>query len=151
APPRERSIPMPGVAAEGWKWGKDRPAGMENYGWGATMPMHLIRGIIGYRDLPLDAEQNGFILAPSIPTKLYEFDNRLGITNLHYSDMDFDVTYEVQEDNQLKTTLAWRSPQPVNITVRVDNKPIVESPSKQTQGELSFSLPNYALSEIVVE
>ncbi len=39
--------PVPGVAAE--CWGMDSPRGAEGYGWGASLPLHLLRGFLGLR------------------------------------------------------------------------------------------------------
>ena len=150
AAPHQYAVPMPGVACESWKGRKGHPGGMENYGWGAAMPMHLIRGIIGYRDLPPDANL-GFLLAPSLPSKVLKFGNQLGMANLHYRDVNFDVTYVVQEKNQIHTTLSWHATAPLHVMARTNNKIVAESRGKQADGTLNYTIKNYGISEIIFE
>jgi hypothetical protein len=151
APPRQYSVPMPGVAAEAWRGRGDRPSGMENYGWGATLPMHLIRGMIGYRDLPINSGKSGFMLAPSLPEKLFQPRKRLGMHNLHYADIDFDVLYEVTEKKDIKTTFTWRSKRPVEISIVMNGETVARSGGKKDTGSLSYTIENYGNSEIFME
>lgn len=150
APPREHADPIPGVAAEQWRNREGKPAGMENYGWGATLPIHLIRGVIGYRDLPASAKENGFLLAPSLPSRVLQPGNRSGMRNLHFANIDFEVMYEVKENGQLQTTLTWRSPTPAALTIRINGKKVAASAGKQTSGLLVYPIQNHGISEIIV-
>jgi hypothetical protein len=61
---------IPGVANEYWPLSNVRPGG-ENYGWGATLPMLIIRNIIGFRETPGGATDK-FLLAPCLPAGLGE-------------------------------------------------------------------------------
>ncbi len=151
APPREHADPIPGVAAEQWRNRDGKPAGMENYGWGATLPIHLIRGVIGYRDLPPGARESGFLLAPSLPSKVLQPGNRLGMRNLHFANVDFEVMYQVKENGRLQTTLTWRSPTPAALTARIEGKKVAGSGWKQTAGSLSYVIENYGTSEIILQ
>jgi len=150
APPREHADPMPGVAAEQWRNRDGKPAGMENYGWGATLPIHLIRGVIGYRDLPPGAEETGFLLAPSLPSTVLQRGNHLGMRNLHFANIDFEVTYEVKENGQLRAKLSWRSPTPAALTTRIEGKQVAASVGKQTSGSLAYTIENHGTSEIIL-
>jgi hypothetical protein len=138
---------MPGVASEFWRDPQMRPVGMENYGWGATMPMHLIRGIIGYRELPRGSPP-GFVLAPSIPEHLAVEGHELGMANLHFRNQDLDVVYRVEENDRLQTILTWRSPRPVGVEVVHNESILVETDTRSTSGTLRFTLANYDDVEI---
>lgn len=151
APPRPFGIPMPGVAVEGWKGRRGHPVGMENYGWGATLPMHFIRGVVGYRELPIGSSP-GFILAPAIPSKLLELGKEYGMSNLHYNDMDFDVVYRVQDEGNIHVTFSWRAPTPRRPILRSDDQRIIsEALRAQGRGSLTFVTRNYAVHTITFE
>lgn len=143
---RPSFVPMPGVASEFWRDDNGLPNGMENYGWGATLPMHLIRGIIGYRE-PSDGS-NGFLLAPSIPENLMVTGATYAMENLHYRDIDFDVAYHVLDGEQLEVHLTWRSDVPVHIGVSGKAAVLAESPTAVREGKVSYRLDNHGVSRV---
>lgn len=146
---RSSPIPMPGVASEFWRDEQGRPTGMENYGWGATLPMHLIRGIIGYRDGVRG--EPGFRLAPSIPASLAVPGKRLGMSNLHYRNVDFDVSYQVDALDDLTVSLSWRGAQPVRISILDEGRRVAGSEDASRRGSLTFPIQNYAVVDIRIQ
>lgn len=98
---------IPGVANEFWPV-KDEPPGAENYGWGATLPLHLIRTLIGFREGP-EGDEQAFFLAPAIPPVLFRERAEYQITNLHYRNLDFDLRYRPLRDDSLDILLQERS------------------------------------------
>jgi hypothetical protein len=113
---------IPGVANEYWPLDENTEPGGECYGWGATLPLHLIRGIVGFRETetlpsPEDATRAAFILAPAIPARLATTGRRLGLTNLFFREVSFDITYEVLELNRLRVTLEFDADAPCRVEV----------------------------------
>ncbi len=109
------SYRIPGIANEFWPV-KDRPAGGENYGWGAILPAFLIRTIMGYREFT-GSDENMFILAPAIPVSLWQSGNELTVKNLHFRNLTFDITYRMKGKNELTVQLKWKSPDPIQLKV----------------------------------
>jgi hypothetical protein len=85
------SYRIPGVANEFWPL-RNPLAGGENYGWGATLPTHIIRTIMGLREYD-DGRMVGFTVAPALPAQFRKPGMRLGLTGFRYLDRHFDVTY----------------------------------------------------------
>jgi hypothetical protein len=109
------SYRIPGVANEFWPVRDIRPGG-ENYGWGASLPMHILRDLVGFREGG-NASATEFFLAPCFPKAFAEAGKRYIVRNLHYREVAFNVTYEFEELNRIRITLEYRSPQPVAVTV----------------------------------
>ncbi|MCK4578770.1 MAG: hypothetical protein KAU50_08260, partial [Candidatus Marinimicrobia bacterium] len=106
---------VPGVANEFWPKA-DRPGGGENYGWGATLPMFIIRNIIGFRESE-NLEETGFILAPAFPGNMAVAGKRYTCARLQYRDMTFRVTYTIQNSGKIVVNLESHSRRPRGITV----------------------------------
>ncbi len=109
------SYRIPGVANEFWPE-QDVPAGGENYGWGATLPMNIIRSIIGFREREGDGCE--FYLAPALPKNFLAPGRRYTIRNMRYRRMRFDVTYEVKNTGILSVAVRFTSGGHVNASVR---------------------------------
>ncbi|MEK6756358.1 MAG: trehalase family glycosidase, partial [Bacteroidota bacterium] len=109
------SYRVPGVANEFWPV-RDRLPGGENYGWGATLPMHIIRSIVGFREKE-NVSATEFFLAPILPKAFVRAGKRYVVRNLHYREVTFDVTYEFEEFERMKITFEYRSPHPTAVTV----------------------------------
>ena len=91
------SYRIPGVANEFWPI-DPVPAGGENYGWGATLPLYIIRNIIGFREFR-NGRPHAFILSPSLPTHMAESGKAYTIQNLKFENSQFDLTYTIIEQN----------------------------------------------------
>jgi len=137
------SYRVPGVANEFWPVA-DRPPGGENYGWGATLPMHIIRSIVGFRESD-DLEGTGFALAPSLPKNLMRVGKKYELRNLQFRGIRTDVTYEVTASERVKLTMHYRSPNPVAVLVLdAKGKEIVRKKELNREGAFSFTASNGA-------
>ncbi|MBU0558508.1 MAG: hypothetical protein KKG93_02825 [Bacteroidetes bacterium] len=109
------SYRIPGVANEFWP-SDFVPAGGENYGWGATLPLYIIKNIIGFRESS-HQRVKGFTLAPMLPKKYMQSGMNYTIRNLHYLNFTFDVTYTVQNENEFLISLKYRASTPLSFSV----------------------------------
>jgi hypothetical protein len=99
------SVRIPGVANEFWP-DEDIPPGGENYGWGATLPMHIIRDIMGFHE---DIAGSGFILAPAIPDMLFLPGKTYTIDRLHFRGETYRVSCTCTGGDSLAVSLEPRT------------------------------------------
>jgi hypothetical protein len=111
---------IPGVANEYWPI-PERPAGGENYGWGATLPVHIIRSIIGFRESN-DAAADQFYVAPSLPEWMRRPGAVYTITNLKYREHRFALTYRIQSPDSLRAELRWETNRPSSVVIVNDQQ-----------------------------
>ncbi len=140
------SYRIPGVANEFWPIA-ERPAGGENYGWGATLPMNIIRNIIGFRegDANTDAE---FYLAPAFPKQFLLNGKKYRITNLRYREITFDLGYEVKT-MYLRVSIDYRTPTPLAVQVRSETEQVIVTQGlRKSQGTLAFEAKNGGIYNI---
>jgi hypothetical protein len=140
----EFSYRIPGVANEYWPE-KEIPAGGENYGWGATLPMNIIRNIIGFRE---KESNNGieFYLAPTLPKELMQQGKLYTIKNLKYRNIRFDVTYAVKKSRTLSVIVKVNSEVPVKASVRTETgNVIVVQKNKTTSSSFSYTGENESI------
>lgn len=132
---------IPGVANEFWPV-PEIPAGGENYGWGATLPMNIIRNIIGFRETENLSEAE-FFLAPAIPERLLIPGKTYTITNLAFRGIKTAVTYQIKESGQVKIDLKYESPQPVSYIVsNRSGEVILKITEKKDSSFISFEGKN---------
>jgi hypothetical protein len=93
--PSQYNYRLRGVANEFWAIDDDNPGGCENYGWGATLPTLIIRNILGFHEI-IDARDERFLIAPTIPGPLVRKGGRYGIRNLQYR--NHTVSYSCMVD-----------------------------------------------------
>jgi hypothetical protein len=103
---------IPGIANEFWPL-KDRPPGSENYGWGAILPLFIIRNIVGFRE----NDEKSFFLAPQLPDDYRHAGRSYGIQNLKYRDVRFNLIYEIQKEGLIGVSLAVQSPVKTSIEI----------------------------------
>lgn len=128
---------IPGVANEFWPV-TEIPAGGENYGWGATLPMNIIRNIIGFRETE-KLSNTEFYLAPAIPKRLLQPGNRYSITNLAYRGIKITVSYQIETANQIKIELQYNAPIPIAVVVlNSRGTSIFTQKEKKAEGHISF-------------
>jgi len=104
--PLQFNFRIPGVANEFWPIeisGRSH-SGSEAYGWGATLPLLIIRNILGFR------ESNGnykreFLLAPTLPTALQKVGKTYMVTNLSFRECHYDLRIEVESMGMLSISL----------------------------------------------
>ncbi len=86
----EKKLGWPGVSCE--YWGQKGAAGGEGYGWGATLPAHIIRSLFGFREIAW-SEGDQFDLGPNIPDDLTGEGKSFLLRNLHFRGRRFDLRY----------------------------------------------------------
>ena len=137
---------VPGQAAEYWPVNPD-PAygGGECYGWGATLPMNLIRNIIGFRERE-GAAETGLFLAPALPERFRLPGRTYGIRNLRYRHLSLSLTYRVIDKDRLRIAVEFAATRPGVLTVgsRGSPGPLVQT-SKSKKGAVSFDAENGAV------
>ena len=101
------SYRIPGVANEFWP-DEEIPPGGENYGWGATLPMHIIRTIIGFHENTASSA-SGFFVAPAIPPDLFAEGKTFTIDRLHFCGETFRVSCACGGKDSLIVTITARS------------------------------------------
>jgi len=104
---------IPGVSWEFWPI--EGAGGTECYGWGATMPIQIIRDIIGFRE-KTDSQGSVFILAPSFPDKLMIENNVYGIRNLAFRDISLNVSVRVLNGSRLRIDISMDRPRSITIS-----------------------------------
>jgi hypothetical protein len=91
----------PGVSCE--VWGAHGAFGGEVYGWGAVMPAHIIRNLIGFRETD-DIEK--FIISPGFGPLLAQTGKRYGIAGLPYAKQKLGLNFTLLDENSLQAELA---------------------------------------------
>jgi hypothetical protein len=146
----DKSTSMPGISIE--CWGLKNPIGAEGYGWAATLPLHIIRGVIGFRET-WDIE-GGFMLTPSVP---FQFLQREGdsysIKNLNYRDLVFEITYMIKNGGKLLCHILTESPSVRSIAI--EKLPITNTSvnAKREKGkcQVEFETVNFERYVVKVE
>jgi hypothetical protein len=98
----EKKLGWPGVSCE--YWGQKGAAGGEGYGWGATLPAHIIRSLFGFREIEWNAGEQ-FELGPNIPDNLSGEGKSFLLRNLHFRGRLFDLRYTQVAEGEFQTSL----------------------------------------------
>jgi hypothetical protein len=133
---------IPGVANEFWP-SRDVPAGGENYGWGATLPMNVIRSIIGFRESVGLTDSIEFALVPALPASLALPGKSYTVRNLHFRNATFDVTYKCGADSSIAVSMHIRLPEKMVVSVtREDSELMARSDGRSATATLKFNAAN---------
>ena len=116
---------VPGVGNEFWAISEDNPGGCENYGWGSTLPMLIIRNIIGFTE-GCDGQ---FHIAPYLPDCLWQEGKTYAITNLTYRGGHFGLALTCGERAKRAIRVSLTCPQGWKATLEEegDSAPVVWS------------------------
>lgn len=135
---QQYSYRIPGVANEFWP-SAEIPPGGENYGWGATLPMEILRSIIGFRE----KDDDEFILAPAIPKELNKIGKTYSVNHLTYRNISFALKYSVNSAETLTAIIEFASPVNKIISVK-DDKGYLKIQQSQKDGKtvVSFNIHN---------
>jgi len=135
------SYRIPGIANEFWP-AREIPAGGENYGWGATLPMNIIRNIIGFREKASDTGMEMY-LAPTLPKSFLKVGKKYSISHLKYRNVQFDVTCTVNKSKAVSVELHVVSETPVAVFVHSETGNTVAAQKKKSSDVmLTFSGEN---------
>ena len=99
-----KGLGWPGVSCE--MWGIEGAKGGEGYGWGATLPAHIIRSIFGFRE-GNEPDRFWFILSPSIPEALFGTGKSLRLRSLRYRGQIFSLQFRCGEGRKLEVDLIF--------------------------------------------
>ncbi len=127
---------IPGVACEFWPV-HDARGGCENYGWGATLPLHIISSIIGFR---VD-EAGRCLIAPNLPAALRSPGRVYHITHLCWRNLTFDLTLSCGDDGALATLLAWRAPKPCVVSIKGADGRTLATSARASRGTFNTAEP----------
>ena len=135
------SYRIPGIANEFWPV-KEIPAGGENYGWGATLTMNILRSIVGFRESN-DLSATEFFLAPMLPYNFMRPGNKYMVKNLFYRDVKFNLLYEVKESNRIAITLDCKTQTSLNVTVfKREGTKVIARHKINSEQKISFNAMN---------
>src|SRR5215475_1819973 len=90
----------PGVSCE--IWGAHGAFGGEVYGWGAVMPAHIVRNLIGFRETD---ESEQIILSPGFGPSLSGTGKQYGISNLHYAKQSLGLHFTFVDERKLRVEI----------------------------------------------
>jgi hypothetical protein len=90
----------PGTSCE--VWGPHGAFGGEVYGWGAVMPAHIIRNIVGFRETQFP---NRFVLGPGFGSKLVGAGKRYRLKGLRYASHVIDLDFSFADERSLLIAL----------------------------------------------
>jgi hypothetical protein len=100
--PAKPKLGWPGVSCE--IWGAHGAFGGEGYGWGAVMPAHIIRNVMGFRETEMPEQIS---ISPNLSERLSVPGKRYSIEGLHYGDDRLSLTLKVIESNRVHVTGRW--------------------------------------------
>ncbi len=143
----EKKLGWPGVSCE--MWGLNGARGGEGYGWGATLPAHIVRSIFGFREGD-KADGRQFTLGPNLPDALLILrkGKAFGLRNVHYRGQAFDLHYERLPGDHLSVEIAFLKNEGQKI--RVKNEGGTSLPVSSTARGWRFQAQNHALYQIEI-
>src|SRR6185437_7892727 len=97
---KPRHLGWPGVSCE--VWGASGAFGGEVYGWGAVMPAHILRNLMGLRETE-DARR--ITLAPSFGPSLAGQGKRYGVSGFSYGRHRLDVAYALADGERIQANV----------------------------------------------
>lgn len=137
----EKKLGWPGVSCE--VWGVHGAYGGEGYGWGASLPAHIIRNLIGFRELE---EPRGFqfVLGPNLPEALLAKGKIFRLRSLHYRGQSFDLHYETGLEGKFRVELQFAKGTGAG-TLRATDENGASVSVSGARGRWSFIAKNHAL------
>jgi hypothetical protein len=138
----EHKLGWPGVSCE--YWGQKGAAGGEGYGWGATLPAHIIRSLFGFRELEW-TEGDQFELGPNIPANLTGEGKSFLILNLHFRGRRFDLRYDQAAEGEFRASLTMAEKA---RGFRVSDEAGREVPVQWAARAATFTVKNHALYRV---
>lgn len=97
-----QKLGWPGVSCE--VWGAHGAYGGEGYGWGAVLPAHIVRSLVGFRD---PQQRNELPLSPNLPNSQMVAGKTYGILNLRYGSASLDLSIYVLDSQRVRVKGKW--------------------------------------------
>jgi hypothetical protein len=138
----EKKLGWPGVSCE--YWGQKGATGGEGYGWGATLPAHIIRSLFGFRELEWSAGEQ-FELGPNLPERLSGEGKSFLLRNLHFRGWRFDLQYRQVAEGEFQTSLTMlEKAGPIRVVDEAGH----EMPVQWSGKTIAFRAKNHALYRV---
>jgi hypothetical protein len=96
----EQRIVIPGVSCE--MWTPDGAGGGEGYGWGAVLPVHIMRNVVGIRE---SDKANELWFCPNLPDELMIRGKTYVLRGWRYREVAITISLSVQNENELEVRL----------------------------------------------
>lgn len=133
---------VPGVACEYWPTADDTEPGGEGYGWGATLPLHIIRTIVGVRESDR-LDELELHLAPALPGRLLVPGRQYTLRNITFAGVNLVIRYTVGDRQRLRLELEYGTAAPLRLTIcDPRGRILARSDEDETTGECSLSVAN---------
>jgi hypothetical protein len=128
----EARIGIPGVSCE--MWTPQGAGGAEGYGWGAVLPVHIIRNVVGLRETE---KPEALWLCPNLPDELLQSGRTYRLLNAQFRGAALRISYTVRSESLDIEVAADKLP---GISVESGaGKPLASAAGGQP---LRFSVPN---------
>lgn len=147
--PEQYDYRIPGTAVEYWPIDQNNPGGAENYGWGGTLPIHVLRNVIGFREVD-KFDKDEFLLAPSFPASMAKAGKSYGISNLRFRHFTFDLNYSLGQGDDLVVTIVPQEELRSTIVIR-DEQGDLLAQAGAGSGSIEFDGKNGQVYSIVIE
>jgi hypothetical protein len=96
------TLGWPGVSCE--VWGGHGAYGGEGYGWGAVLPAHILRSLIGFRD---PRQPDELPLAPNLPDAFMVGGRTYRVLNLQYRGAFLELAIHVLDSQRVRVEGIW--------------------------------------------
>ena len=140
----DQKLGWPGVSCE--LWSLEGARGGECYGWGATLPAHIIRSVFGFRE-GNEPDRLWFTLSPGIPEALFGVGKSFGLRNVHYRQQTLDLHYRCDKGRTLEASLTFGSPSPPR-ELSVSNEPGKQLPVRVSGRRWTFDADNHSVYRV---
>jgi hypothetical protein len=130
----------PGTSCE--IWGAHGAFGGEVYGWGAVMPAHMIRNLIGFRET---GAVDQIILSPGFSSVLSGRDKQYGIARLPYAQQWISIQFTFEDDRNLHTEIELPQGTRVLSVTEIGGQP---QKVEREGGRWQFKAVNYARYQV---
>lgn len=105
SPEKSPKLGWPGVSCE--VWGAQGAYGGEGYGWGAVLPAHIIRNVVGFRD-PLQPQE--LPLVCNLPPAFMITGKTYRVLNLQYRGASLNLAVRVISPLRVRVEGVWSGP-----------------------------------------
>ena len=101
----ESHIGIPGVSCE--MWTPQGAAGGEGYGWGAVLPVHIMRNVIGIRE---SDRPRRLWLCPNLPEELMVPNRKYSLQSWRYRELTLNLEYRVLDEQRIDISIRCAAP-----------------------------------------
>ena len=102
SPATVQKLGWPGVSCE--VWGAQGAWGGEGYGWGAVLPAHIIRNLVGFRD---PQQPNELPVSPNLPNSFMVAGKSYRVLNLQYGGATLELAIHVLDSKRVRVEGKW--------------------------------------------